>query len=154
MLLNFDDSNRRVSDLIPGIASGGSSNTNSGLAASVGKGGDAIGRMASTPLIAGRLPRLAQGGAVSHPHLFHVHFPDAGGGSTTTGDINAGVLLAQTLSGGGLRGGAGGMGDRMSSAFSRRIGSTSFAICQLGASDQVGVPSAEAVGGSSVGDTS
>ena len=55
---------------------------------------------------------------------------------------------------GGLRGGAGGMGDRMSSGFSRRIGSTSSAACQLGTSDQVGVPSVDAVEGSSVGDTS
>ena len=105
------------------------------------------------PFIAGRSPCPAQGGAVSHPHLFHVHFPDAGGGLTATGDNDAGVLLAWTPSGGGSRGGAGGMGDRRSSGFSRRIGSTSVA-CQLGASDQVGVPSADVVVGSSVGDTS
>ena len=106
------------------------------------------------PFIAGRSPCPAQGGAVSHPHLFHVYFPDAGGGSTTTGDSDAGVLLARTPSGGGSRGGAGGMGDRMSSSFSRQIGSTSSVACQLGASDQVGVPSADVVGGSSVSDTS
>ena len=150
----MNDSNQRVTNPILGIASSGSSTTNSGLAAGVGKGGDATGRMASTPLIAGRLPRPAQGGAVSHPHLFHVHFLDAGGGLTATGDSDAGVLLARTPSGGGSRGGTGGMGDRMSSGFSRWIGSTSFVACQLGTSDQVGVPSAEAVGGSSVGDTS
>ena len=142
----MNDSNQRVTNPILGIASSGSSTTNSGLAASVGKGGDATGRMASTPLIAGRSPRPTQGCAV--------HFLDAGGGLTATGDSDAGVLLARTPSGGGSRGGAGGMGDRMSSGFSRWIGSTSFVACQLGTSDLVGVPSAEAVGGSSVGDTS
>ena len=101
--------------------------TNSGLAAGVGKGRDAPGRMASTPLIAGRSPHIVQGNAISHPHLFHVHFLDASEGSRATGDSDAGVFLARTLFGGGSRDGAGGMGDRMSLGFSRRIGSTSSA---------------------------
>ena len=48
--------------------------------------------MTSTPLIVERSPRSAQGAAVSHPHLFHVHFPDASGSSTATGDSDAGVF--------------------------------------------------------------
>ena len=59
LLSDFDDSNWRVTDPILGIVSGGSLTTNSGLAAGVGKGGDATGRMASTPLIAGWSPRPA-----------------------------------------------------------------------------------------------
>ena len=90
-----------TTDPIPGIASAGSSTTNPGLAAGVGKGGDTTGRMACTPLIAGRSPHTAQGGAVSHPHLFHVHFLDVGGGSTATRDSDVGVLLAPTPSGEG-----------------------------------------------------
>ena len=50
-------------------------------------------RMVSTPLIARRSPRNAQGGAVSHPHLFHVHYPDANGGLTAIGDSDAGVFF-------------------------------------------------------------
>ena len=49
--------------------------------------------MASTPLIAGRSSRYAQSGAVSHPHLFHGHFPNASGGSTVAGDSDAGVFF-------------------------------------------------------------
>ena len=48
--------------------------------------------MASKPLIAGRSSRNAQGSAVSHPHLFHVHFSDASGGSTATRDSDAGFF--------------------------------------------------------------
>ena len=59
--------------------------------------------MASTPLIAGRSSRYAQGSAVSHSHLFHGHFPDARGGSTVVGDSDAGVFLARITSGGGSR---------------------------------------------------
>ena len=78
--------------------------------------------MASTPLIAGRSSRYAQGGAVSHSHLFHGHFPDARGGSTAVGDNDAGVFLARITSGGGSRDSAGGMGDRMSSNIARWTG--------------------------------
>ena len=80
--------------------------------------------MASTPLIAGWSPRNAQGGVVSHPHLFHVHFLGASGGSTTTGDSDAGVFLERTLFGGGSRDNTGGMGDRMSPDISRWTGNT------------------------------
>ena len=98
--------------------------THSRLAANAGKGGDAIGWMASTPLIAGRSSRYAQGGAVSHSHLFHGHFPDARGGSTAAGDNDAGVFLARITSGGGSRDSAGGMGDNMSSKIARWTGYT------------------------------
>ena len=67
--------------------------------------------MACTAIIAWRATRNAQGGVVSHPHLLHVHFPDASGCSTATGDSDAGVFLARILSGGGKRDGTGGMGD-------------------------------------------
>ena len=71
------------------------------------------GRTASMSLIVGRSPHPAEGGAVSHLLLFHVHFPDVGGGSTATGDSDAGVLLERIPFGGGSRGNADGMGDRM-----------------------------------------
>ena len=110
--------------------------------------------MASTPLIARRSPRNALGGAVSHSHLFHVHFPDANGSSTATGDSDAGVFLAQTLSKVGSRDGAGGMGDRMSPSLSKWTGNTFSVAYQLGTPDQVGMPSTDVAGGSSVGASS
>ena len=68
-----------------------------------------------------------------------------------TGDSDAGVFLARTLPGGGSRDDAGGMGDRMSPGLSRWSGNTFSAAFELGAPDQVGLPSADAAGGSSVG---
>ena len=59
--LSKEATNWRATDPLPGSASGRSPTTYSGLAAGAGKGGDATGRMASTPLIAGRSPRNAHG---------------------------------------------------------------------------------------------
>ena len=106
--------------------------------------------MACTAIIAWRVTRNAQGGAVSHPHLLHVHFPDASGGATATGDSDAGVFMARILSRGGKRDGVGDMRDRMSPGLSRRTGSTVSATYQLGALDKVGGPPAAAARGSYV----
>ena len=111
-------------------------------------------RLACTAFIAWQASRNAQGGVVSHPHLLHVHLPDASGGATTTGGCDAGFFLARIPSGGGKRDGDGDMGDCLLSGLSRRPGSTVFATYQLGVIDQVGGPPAPAVRGSIVGATS
>ena len=110
--------------------------------------------MASTAFIAWRASRNAQGGVVSHPHLLHVHLPDASGGATAIGGCDGGFFQARIPSGGGKRDGDGDMGDRLSSGLPRRPGSTVFATHQLGVIDQVGEPPAPAVRGSIVGATS
>ena len=109
--------------------------------------------MAGTALIAWWAPRNAQGGFVSHPHILHVHLPDASGGATSTGVCDAGFFLARISPGGGKRDGVGEMGDRLSPGFSRRTGSSVFATYQLGVIDQVGEPPTPTVRGSIVGAT-
>ena len=110
--------------------------------------------MSCTAFIAWRATRNAQGGVISHPHLLHVHLPDASGGATATRVCDAGFFLARILSEGGKRDGVGDMGDRLSSGLSRRTGSTVYTTYQLGALDQVGGPPTAAVRGSIVGATS
>ena len=107
-----------------------------------------------TSLITWRATRNAQGSVVSHPHLLHVHISNASGGSTATGDNDAGFFLARILSRGDKRHDAGGLGERMSPDLSRWTGIIVSATYQLGALDQVGGPSAAAVRGSYVGDSS
>ena len=45
--------------------------------------------------IAWQASRNAQGGVVSHPHILHVHLPDASGGATATGVCDEGFFLAR-----------------------------------------------------------